>query len=224
MPHPRIAPGQNITFQTRVPDRTKLIVRSHALFGSTPGNLPESLLPSNGYEFRICGLSPLTESSVTALEEFGVPFACRLWADSRIHNCFDLDFSNSAKLWDSDEIADCAMELAAIDTDDGWTSTAPAGLSDKILDAFYVAYSIGEGDIAASLRKILADYVHHLPDHPSSVGNDKGAPLRRAALWTAVIKSREEYRRIQRSSAPDRSALDAALRETENAYRRWARG
>lgn len=57
-----------------------------------------------------------------------------------------------------------------------------------------------------------------------AAASNRTDPLRRAALWTAVVKTREEYKRLASSPAVASSEKAAVLQEVEDAYRRWARG
>ncbi|MDA1326193.1 MAG: hypothetical protein O3C34_15775 [Proteobacteria bacterium] len=94
-------------------------------------------------------------------------------------------------------------------------------LSDKILDAFNHAYSVGEFEIAKQLKAAL-------------VNNEKRAgayremrefydPLGEAELWIGFVDARNGYRAASDKNGNDPHAIAEALDSMKEAYRLWSR-
>lgn len=92
-------------------------------------------------------------------------------------------------------------------------------LSDKLLAAFNHAYALGAHAIATRLRAILADVAE-----AELAGFDRRGDSAQtsADLWVAFVESRTAYNRISSEKRADEEAVESALMEMQEAYRRWS--
>jgi hypothetical protein len=92
-------------------------------------------------------------------------------------------------------------------------------LTDKLLAAFDHAYAIGAHEIAARLRSILADV-----DEAERAAHDRrrDTALVPADLWVAFVEARGAYDRIVVDKSAGERAVESALENMKEAYRRWS--
>ncbi len=96
-------------------------------------------------------------------------------------------------------------------------------LSDKILAAFNHAYAVGEIDIAARLREVLARLDKDLAGEGSAQRRMDGAiALSQADLWIEFVEARNDYRAACDNDSSDPIALDCMLEVMKGAYKRWS--
>lgn len=95
-------------------------------------------------------------------------------------------------------------------------------LSDKILAAFNHAYAVGEIDIAARLREILARLDTHHSERSDQRRRDGAIALSQADLWIEFVEARNDYRAACDSDSSDPIALDCMLEVMKGAYKRWS--
>jgi hypothetical protein len=93
-------------------------------------------------------------------------------------------------------------------------------LTDKILDAFTHAYSIGETGIADRLRSILVD-VEEQGAQPFQ-GRRRNEAVEQATYWMHFVEARDAYRRISQSSRAEPDQISAALEQMKEAYKHWS--
>lgn len=96
-------------------------------------------------------------------------------------------------------------------------------LSDKILAAFNHAYAVGELEIAAGLREILArlDKGAEVSDAEQQ-RRDGMIALSQADLWIEFVEARNDYRAACDTPQSDPIALDCMLDVMKSAYSRWS--
>ncbi len=93
-------------------------------------------------------------------------------------------------------------------------------LSDKILAAFAHAYEVGEGGIAARLRRVLEEAeLNSAAAHPERRSGDA---LRQADLLIEFVDARSAYRRASERESGDAEEIERTSREMLDAYRRWS--
>jgi hypothetical protein len=93
-------------------------------------------------------------------------------------------------------------------------------LTDKILEAFTHAYSIGETDIAKRLRAILVEVEEQgRRRYPGRRANEA---VEQAEAWVSFVEARDDYRRLSQSSKADPSRVSAALEQMKEAYKHWS--
>lgn len=96
-------------------------------------------------------------------------------------------------------------------------------LGDKVLAAFNHAYAIGEIDVAAQLREILARIE---ADRGEEQGErrDSATTLGQADLWMSFVEARNDYQAACGNGDGGSPAADAALAAMKSAYETWLRG
>ena len=93
-------------------------------------------------------------------------------------------------------------------------------LTDKILDAFTHAYSIGETDVAERLRAILVEVEEAgARRYPNGRTN---AAAEQADYWCRFVEARDVYRKITQSSRAEPDQISAALEQMKEAYKHWS--
>ena len=109
-------------------------------------------------------------------------------------------------------------EMTAI-TEDLGTPEYDRRLTDKLLAAFNHAYAIGAHEIASRLRSILADV-----DEAERAAYDRrrDTALVPADLWVAFVEARGAYNRISADESAEERAVESALEDMKEAYRRWS--
>ncbi len=109
-------------------------------------------------------------------------------------------------------------EAPAIIEDPG-TPEYDRRLTDKLLAAFDHAYAIGAHEIASRLRIILADV-----DEAERAAYDRrrDSALVPADLWVAFVEARGAYSRISAHEGAEERAIESALEDMKEAYRRWS--
>jgi hypothetical protein len=96
-------------------------------------------------------------------------------------------------------------------------------LSDKILAAFNHAYAVGEMDVAASLREILARLDKGAEETEAEQQRRDGLiALSQADLWIEFVEARNDYRAACDTPQSDPIALDCMLDVMKCAYGRWS--
>lgn len=103
------------------------------------------------------------------------------------------------------------------------TGTPPLNrrLSDKVLAAFNHAYAVGEIDVAANLREILAKLER---DRVIAHSQRKANPvaLSHADLWVNFVEARNDYREACDNRALDSAAVASILDRMKEAYQSWS--
>jgi hypothetical protein len=94
-------------------------------------------------------------------------------------------------------------------------------LSDKVLAAFNHAYAVGEIEVAAKLREILAKLENervlaHSQRHANPVA------LSHADLWVDFVEARNDYRVACNDDSLDSAAVERILDKMKEAYQRWS--
>jgi hypothetical protein len=94
-------------------------------------------------------------------------------------------------------------------------------LSDKVLAAFNHAYAVGEIDVAAQLREILAKLER---DRVVAYSERKATPvaLSHADLWVEFVEARNDYRMACEDNSLDTEAVAHYLERMKDAYRSWS--
>lgn len=93
-------------------------------------------------------------------------------------------------------------------------------LTDKILDAFTHAYSIGETDVAKRLRAILVEVEEQgMRRYPGQRGSEAAE---QADDWIRFVEARDTYRRIAQSSRAEPDQISVALEQMKEAYKHWS--
>ena len=93
-------------------------------------------------------------------------------------------------------------------------------LTDKILDAFTHAYSIGETDVAQRLRAILVEVEEQgMQRYP---GQRSSQAAEQADYWVRFVEARDTYRRIAQSSRAEPDQISVALEQMKEAYKHWS--
>ena len=94
-------------------------------------------------------------------------------------------------------------------------------LSDKVLTAFNHAYAVGEIEVAARLREILAKLEN---ERALAHSQRKATPvaLSHADLWVEFVEARNDYRVACEDSSLDPAAVDQMLERMKQAYQRWS--
>ena len=112
-------------------------------------------------------------------------------------------------------------ESDVIDTDVG-TPKYSRRLSDKVLAAFNHAYAVGEMEVAASLREVLARLDNDRANKDERQRRDSAIALSQADLWIEFVEARNDYRAACDTPESDPIALDCMLEVMKSAYNRWA--
>ncbi len=103
------------------------------------------------------------------------------------------------------------------------TGTPPKNrrLSDKVLAAFNHAYAVGEIDVAAQLREILARLER---DRVVAHSERKAQPvsLSHADLWVDFVEARNDYRMACEDASLDTEAVAQHLARMKDSYQRWS--
>ena len=94
-------------------------------------------------------------------------------------------------------------------------------LSDKVLAAFNHAYAVGEIDVAANLREILAKLER---DRVITHSQRRAIPvaLSQADLWVEFVEARNDYRIACDDESLDTAAVTKLLDRMKEAYQRWS--
>jgi hypothetical protein len=93
-------------------------------------------------------------------------------------------------------------------------------LTDKILEAFTHAYSIGETEIAKRLRALLVEIEEQgQRRYPGRRGNEAAE---QAEYWIRFVEARDAYRRIAQSSKAEPDQISVALEQMKEAYKHWS--
>lgn len=94
-------------------------------------------------------------------------------------------------------------------------------LSDKVLAAFNHAYAVGEIDVAAQLREILAKLER---DRVVAHSERKAQPvsLSHADLWVDFVEARNDYRMACEDPSLDADAVAEYLDRMKDSYQRWS--
>ena len=109
-------------------------------------------------------------------------------------------------------VADIASETGA--------PTHSRRLSDKVLAAFNHAYAVGEIDVAAKLREILAKLeTERVVAHSQRKANP--VSLSHADLWVEFVEARNDYRVACDDESLDGDAVSGILTRMKETYRRW---
>jgi len=95
-------------------------------------------------------------------------------------------------------------------------------LSDKVLAAFNHAYAVGEIEVAASLREILARLDNSQEAGEAAQRRDGAIALSQADMWIEFVEARNDYRVACKSENSDPIALDCMLEVMKSAYQRWS--
>jgi len=95
-------------------------------------------------------------------------------------------------------------------------------LSDKILAAFNHAYAVGELEVAASLREVLARLDKGADTDTERQRRDSTIALSQADLWIEFVEARNDYRAACDTPQSDPIALDCMLDVMKSAYGRWS--
>jgi hypothetical protein len=94
-------------------------------------------------------------------------------------------------------------------------------LSDKVLAAFNHAYAVGEIDVAANLREILAKLERErVIAHSQRKANP--VALSHADLWVNFVEARNDYREACDDEALDSEAVARVLARMKSAYQSWS--
>ena len=93
-------------------------------------------------------------------------------------------------------------------------------LTDKILEAFTHAYSIGEVDVAKRLRAILVELEEQ--GQGRFPGRRACEAAAQADAWVQFVEARDDYRRLSQSSKADPDRVKAALEQMKEAYKTWS--
>lgn len=94
-------------------------------------------------------------------------------------------------------------------------------LSDKVLAAFNHAYAVGEINVAANLREILAKLER---DRVLAHSQRKANPvaLSHADLWVDFVEARNDYRVACEDESLDANAVAGVLERMKDTYQRWS--
>ena len=95
-------------------------------------------------------------------------------------------------------------------------------LSDKVLAAFNHAYAVGEIEVAASLREILARLDGNQDNADAAQRRDGAIALSQADMWIEFVEARNDYRVACENEKSDPIALDCMLEVMKSAYQRWS--
>jgi len=94
-------------------------------------------------------------------------------------------------------------------------------LSDKVLAAFNHAYAVGEIDVAANLREILAKLEkERVLAHSQRKANP--VALSHADLWVEFVEARNDYRVACDDESLDGQTVAEILTRMKDAYLRWS--
>lgn len=94
-------------------------------------------------------------------------------------------------------------------------------LSDKVLAAFNHAYAVGEIEVAAKLREILAKLeTERVLAHSERKANP--VALSHADLWVDFVEARNDYRVACNDDALDSAGVEVILDKMKDAYQRWS--
>ena len=98
-------------------------------------------------------------------------------------------------------------------------------LKDKVLAAFNHAYASGEVEIAERLRDILeAVQSKDAAGTKAEVRRRSDDALGQADLWVGFVDARNHYNAASTAKRPESGAIDSALADMKEAYRRWSYG
>lgn len=95
-------------------------------------------------------------------------------------------------------------------------------LSDKILAAFNHAYAVGEIEVAAGLREVLARLDKGQSTSEEQKRRDGMIALSQADLWIEFVEARNDYRAACEKQDSDPIALDCMLEVMKSTYGRWS--
>jgi len=95
-------------------------------------------------------------------------------------------------------------------------------LTDKILAAFTHAYSMGEYDLAESLREILV--VAEERNRKQVRGRRPNQAQDQADRWVEFVEARERYREAEEAADTDPATKAQLLEEMRDSYQRWSAG
>ena len=90
-------------------------------------------------------------------------------------------------------------------------------LSDKILAAFNPAYAVGEMEVAASLRELLARLDKGADSEDENLRREGTIALSQADLWIEFVEARNDYRVACDTPQSDPIALDCMLEVMKSA-------
>lgn len=107
-------------------------------------------------------------------------------------------------------------------TDDLGTPRYNRRLSDKILAAFNHAYAVGEIEVAAGLREVLARLDNGQDANEEQQRRDGMIALSQADLWIEFVEARNDYRAACEKQDSDPIALDCMLEVMKSTYGRWS--
>ena len=107
-------------------------------------------------------------------------------------------------------------------TDDLGTPRYNRRLSDKILAAFNHAYAVGEIEVAAGLRGVLARLDNGQDSNEEQQRRDGMIALSQADLWIEFVEARNDYRTACDKPRPDSAAVETSLAAMKDAYQRWS--
>ncbi|MDH3738706.1 MAG: hypothetical protein OER92_05885 [Alphaproteobacteria bacterium] len=94
-------------------------------------------------------------------------------------------------------------------------------MSDKVLAAFNHAYAVGEIDVAANLREILAKLEkERVLAHSQRKANP--VALSHADLWVEFVEARNDYRVACDDESLDGQTVAEILTRMKDAYLRWS--
>ncbi len=113
-----------------------------------------------------------------------------------------------------------AKGVEEIGSDTG-TPARSRRLSDKVLAAFNHAYAVGEIDVAANLRGILAKLEkERVLAHSQRKANP--VALSHADLWVVFVEARNDYRVACEDESLNADAVAGVLAQMKEAYQRWS--
>ncbi len=95
-------------------------------------------------------------------------------------------------------------------------------LTDKILAAFNHAYSMGEYDLAESLREILI--LAEARGRKQVAGRRANRAQEQADRWVEFVEARERYREAEEATDADPETKAQLLEEMRDSYQRWSTG
>lgn len=95
-------------------------------------------------------------------------------------------------------------------------------LTDKILAAFNHAYSVGEFDLAESLRELLIEAEKR--GQQQFPGRRPNQAQEQADRWVEFVEARERYREAEQATDIDPETKAELLKEMRDSYQRWSAG
>lgn len=96
-------------------------------------------------------------------------------------------------------------------------------LSDKILEAFVHAYSVGEAALAKDLKAALdrIDGKRRQNGCGPGAGNGAASAVERAERWVNFVEARNVYARLTGRNQPPAAKVEEARERMNEAYREW---